>query len=771
MSTSARGGELLNALRPFEARTEAERTLLIVDQLRALHAAGSGLPPMEIGDLRGPLARLRSAGSVLSGLELLELLPLLAATRAAKKRLEAADVPPELKELGQPLAPFPQLEHALESALDDEGNVRDGASPELRRIRRAKETARERIRGRLEKQAARLPSGDAPALVTLREGRYVLSVAVEHKARVPGLLLDRSGSGATLYIEPLEAVEENNALRELEVEEITEMRRILAELTERARTVEPALSIDWEHTGYLDALRARALLALRWHAERPRFSAEPLLEIRGARHPLLFEARGVGQSWEAASHAVIPLDLRLDSGTRLLLITGPNMGGKTVALKTVGFLSVIAQCGCLVPAAEGAVLPWIDDWAVSLGDEQSLENDLSTFAAHLARWSEALLLAGPGTLVLLDELGSGTDPIEGAALAQSVLERLLAAGSLGLVTTHLGVLKGFASETEGIQNASMVFDTTTSRPTYVMAVGVPGESHALDMARRLGFPESEVLRAEALLPRAERDVRRLLAELRQERDRLHADRSETTRELAEARTRAKEAREALDRILKERADIRAKAARQAREIVRRSEELLRRAERQAAQDGKRSADLSRQALAREQEHLLRLEAETRPRDRGEAPKEIRKGERLWATSLGREVEILREPDATGRVVVESQGLRVTLPRESLRALPQGASEPATTRHASVQIPEAAQAAMEVDLRGLRVDESLSRLEHALDQALLGGLKRLRIIHGKGTGALRRAVEEYCQKHDAVGETQIAEQWEGGTGATVVTLRD
>jgi DNA mismatch repair protein MutS2 len=770
-ATSFRGGELLGTLTPFEHRHEAEHVLLQVETLRARHEQGVGVPPLEIGDLRVILARLKTPGSVLTGPDLLELLPLLQGTRVAKKSLEGDDLPAEITELGVPLSPFPQLEHALASALDAEGDVKDSASPELRRLRRAKESARERIRERLERQASRLPSGDSPALVTLREGRYVLSVPTEHRTRVPGLLLDRSGSGATLYIEPLEAVEANNTLRELEVEEAAEVRRILAELCDRARTVLPQLTENWEHTGRLDALRARVLLAARWHAERPRFTDDLLLDLKGARHPLLLETRGAGSNWEAAVSRVIPLDLRLDDATRLLLITGPNMGGKTVALKTVGLLSVMAQCGCLIPAAPDSVLPWTGDWVVSLGDEQSLENDLSTFAAHLVRWAEALELAGPRTLVLLDELGSGTDPIEGAALAQSVLERLLASGAMGLVTTHLGVLKSFAAESDGIENASMVFDTSTSRPSYTLAVGIPGESHALDMARRLGFPETEVARAEALLPQAERDVRRLLAELREETARVAKEKAELMDEVREARERSREARDTLERILKERAEIRARAARQARELIRRSEELLKRAEKDAA-DGKRSADLSRQALLRQQEHLLRLERQTEPKDRGEAPEDIKKGERLWAASLGREVEVLREPDPAGRVVVESQGLRVTLPKDSLRPARSDAPENAPARiESSVRMPEPTEAAMEVDLRGMRVDESLSRLEHALDQAMLAGLKRLRVIHGKGTGALRRAVLEYCKKHGAIGETQIAEQWEGGTGATVITLKD
>ena len=715
-------------------------------------------------------------GSVLSALELLEFVPLLAVTRVLKKSLETDGDSPPVAELASVLTPFPHLERALEDALGPEGEVRDGASPELRRIRRERETCRERLRTRLERLTARIPSGETAALVTLREGRYVLSLPLEHRAKVPGIVLDRSGSGATLYLEPLDAVDENNALREFDSLEAAEIQRVLAALTDRARQGGDALVGNWERAGEIDSLRARVLLAARWQGERPVFAEGPALELRGARHPFLLEGRGAGQDRNAARRAVIPLDLRLDVSVRILLITGPNMGGKTVALKTVGLLSVMAQSGCFIPAGAGSMLPWVRNWAVSLGDEQSLEQDLSTFGAHLRRWAEALALAGPGTLVLLDELGSGTDPTEGAALAQSVLEGLLDAGAMGLVTTHLGTLKGFAASTGGIRNASMIFDAATRSPAYTLAVGVPGESHALEMARHLGFPGERVARAEALLPREERDMRRLLADLREERARIGARERELAERIAAGERVEAERRQGLLRFLEDRAELRSRAARQAREIVRRAEELLRSAERDAA-EGRRSAELGRKALAREHERLSRLETEPRPRVKGTAPEEIRAGDHLWALSLGREVEVVREPDSSGRVVVEAEGVRVTLPRETLQ-IPGGEGMPSAgtgSARAALRertaIPEAVDAAVEIDLRGLRVEESLSRLESALDQAMLAGLKRLRVIHGKGTGALREAVQEYCRTHDAVSDAQIAEQWEGGTGVTVITLKD
>lgn len=440
-----------------------------------------------------------------------------------------------------------------------------------------------------------------------------------------------------------------------------------------------------------------------------------------------------------------------------------------MALKAVGLLSAMAQSGCPIPAAPGSVLPWMDHWVVSLGDEQSLEHDLSTFAAHLSRWGEALALAGPRTMVLLDELGSGTDPVEGAALGQSVLERLAETDTLGLITTHLGTLKGFAADTAGMKNASMVFDGAGGRPTYRMAVGVPGESHALDMARHLGFPPERVARAEALLPREERDLRKLLGELAEERDRLSVARDQAEAMGAEAGRLADDHRQRLERILQERAGIRARAARQGREILRRAEERVRQAER-AAREGEVG---QARDLVREQAKLARLE-EVVPRRQeggGGVPDHVETGKRYWAEALGREVEVVRGPDAGGRVLVVQGNVRVELPLNTLRKLGKGAPEPDTVPRQAVRVsvPETDSVSPEIHLRGLRADEAISELDKALDRAMLAGLEELRVVHGKGTGALRAAVLEFCRGHAAVRSVRTGEQGEGGAGVTVVRL--
>lgn len=772
LATSYAGKEALRTVSPFPTLAKARNTLGLVDRLKKRHAAGDGLPPLAVDDLRPTFAKLGIQGSRLDAGALMDLGPLLRASRMAKESLRRSrETAPELAALGEPLSALPHLERALDETFEDDGAIKDRASPALRRIRREREGRRERLRNRMDRMAASLTREEGATLVTLRDGRFVLAVPGEQRRRVEGLVQDRSATGGTFYIEPLEVVEDNNALREMDAEEAAEIDRILAALTERFREVREDLAGNWDQLGILDALRARALLGLRWQGEPAALddSETPRVRLRGARHPLLLEARGVSGDAAAARSQVVPLDLDLDGETRLLLITGPNMGGKTVSLKTLGLASVLAQCGCLIPADPGCVLPWVEGWVVSLGDEQSLDQDLSTFAAHLRRWAEALDRAGTRSLVLLDELGSGTDPTEGAALAQSVLERLVEAGAIGLVTTHLGTLKGFAAETQGMQNASMVFDAGTRTATFRMAVGIPGESHAMDMARSLGFPEERVARAEALLPEEERDLKRLLADLEAERARIAETRADLEARLAEAESTAAEHRERLERLLEERTALRARAARQARELLRRAEETLKEVERSARRN-RPPAGVDRKALAREQEHLARLEAPRPARGEGTPPDRVVAGEDYWAPVLGRAVRAVRIVEGSDTVLVESRGMRVTLPVASLRVL-EGKDAPAAEPAPRPVIvrPEAVEAATEVSLRGLRVDEAMERLERALDQALLAGLKELRVIHGKGTGTLRRAVDEFCRKHAAVKGTRIADQWQGGTGATVIEL--
>jgi DNA mismatch repair protein MutS2 len=461
------------------------------------------------------------------------------------------------------------------------------------------------------------------------------------------------------------------------------------------------------------------------------------------------------------------------------------MGGKTVALKCIGLLSAMAQSGCPVPAGPGTTLPWLTSWVVDVGDEQSLEQDISTFGAHVRRWAEALEQASPQTLVLLDELGSGTDPAEGAVLAQSVLERLAERGGLGVVTTHLGALKAFAASTPGIRNASMVFDSESRRPTYTLLAGVPGDSHALDMARSLGFPAERVDRARDLLPQGERDVKELLEDLRREREGLVIARRDAEASLARAREAESEAQGRLQRFLEDRAELRAKAARQAREILRRAETQAKEARsaervRGAAEDPAKRRALQAEAR-QERARLARLQTRRRHAS-GSVPRSVAPGEVYWAESLEREVRIVRGADTGGRALVEHGSLKVELPVASLRTVtaspPAGTNgshgeEPAppVVRRTVVGIPNTEAVSPEVDLRGMRAEEARSAVEQAVDRGMLASLRELRVIHGKGTGVLQTVVAEFCRTQPAVKSFRLGEAHEGGSGVTVIRLED
>ncbi|NNF05381.1 MAG: hypothetical protein HKN21_01340, partial [Candidatus Eisenbacteria bacterium] len=599
LTSSHLGRESLAELRPFESPRAAEEVMELVDAMVRHTITVSPIPAIDVPDLSSQLSRLTHGGAILTPEALMELGTLLRAISRLHGALKSVEEDSPLKRLGTPLEPKPHLERALDQTFEPSGEIRDGASSDLRRIRRERERTRERLRGRLQKMASDL-NGDQ--IVTLREGRFVLSISQNEQGKVKGLVQDRSNSGQTLFVEPLAVVEENNDLRSKDAEERAEIQKILMALTAKFAQEHEVLNSNYQHLGWLDTMRARARLAQRWQGEPVQFATDSVrLEMSGARHPLLLEARDAARNLKQAREDVIPLALRLDEDHRIMMVTGPNMGGKTVALKCIGLLTAMAQCGCLIPADPGCVLPWLNHWVVDLGDEQSLENDLSTFGAHVKTWGEAIKKAGPRTLVLLDELGSGTDPGEGTALAQSVLEKLVESGGLAIVSTHLSGLKGFAAESEGIENASMRFDPETVHPTFRLEMGVPGESHAIDMARRLGFPEEQVQRAEALLPKQERDLKKLLDDLNLGQRKVREKERELDGLLAEAEADRQKARQKLQRFLDERQELRARAARQARS-------LLQRAEQDAKQTRGPKQKVDLQVIRKEQARLARLES-------------------------------------------------------------------------------------------------------------------------------------------------------------------
>ncbi|HET7322696.1 MAG TPA: hypothetical protein VFI96_09395, partial [Longimicrobiaceae bacterium] len=529
LASSAPGAAAVRALRPSVDARWIEGELSTVAELMALLGRDErwGLPV--IPDLREPLKRLRVEGSVLDGEALRDAGVLLASSRSARRSLvPQADSFPRLAVEADGLVELPQLLAAVEHVVDEDGQVRDDASPELARLRREIGGARNRIVQRLTAFAASLPSQYQvqDASVSVREGRYVIPVRREGRGEVGGIVHGESGTGATLFVEPPAAVEMMNRLRELESEEAREVHRLLRELTGRLRPHREELTLSLQILIRLDSLLARARYAVRALATPPTVlpAGTEEYEVVQGRHPILL-ARG---------DAVVPFDLRMDRGERTLLISGPNTGGKTVLLKAVGLLSLLAQSGIVPPVGPGTKLPVFRAVFADIGDEQSIEASLSTFSAHLKNLRETLTGADFESLVLIDEIGSGTDPVEGGALAQAILLELTRRSAFTVATTHLGQLKLLPTEDARVVNASLQFDAERLEPTYRLLKGVPGRSYGLAIARRLGLPAGVLAEAEAALPRGERDVGKLLLELEAKEQRVSELGARLEREQAQA---------------------------------------------------------------------------------------------------------------------------------------------------------------------------------------------------------------------------------------------
>lgn len=754
---TARGRERAALLRP---ETDPDRVLALqAETAEAVAVLERAVRPPWGGvkDIRPQLVRL-AAAAALTAPDLWDVLETVRSARRLREMIMGEPATILLRRLAEGIVPLEALESALESAIVPEGMVSDAASPELQRLRRLSETLTRRVRERLESYLhdPELVRALREPIITLRSGRHVLAVRAEERARIPGLVHDASQTGATLFVEPMPVVELGNQLREVEAREAAEVERILRELTQAVRAVEPAIAATLDALAELDVIFARASLARDQGAVASRMGPAGRMRLVKARHPLL------------GSQAV-PLDLEIEDPVRLVVITGPNTGGKTVTLKTVGLMAAMAQCGLFLPAAEGTELPVFQEIFADIGDEQSLLQSLSTFSAHMAHIVRILRQAGPHSLVLLDEVGAGTDPAEGAALAMAILEELLERGCMGAASTHQGELKLFAHTHPGLVNAAMEFDPVTLQPTYRIRVGTPGRSNALAVAQRLGLEEAVVARARAHLSHDSLRVDEVLAALEQEREGLAQARAAAAAQRAEAEIlRQRAAREL------ESAEERARGLLASARETLDEERLAMRAKLEAAHRALRAAraPADPEAALRELDALRReLRAEPRPvrrpllapRPNGE-PGVDDWVELLRYGQLGRVVE--RHGD---EYLVEVGALRLRVDRSELLPAQPDAPAPAASRDRNVGIARRIEVRPELDIRGMSVEEGLEALDRYLDDARLAGLAQARIIHGRGTGRLRQAVQAFLAEHPEVEAQRPGGPGEGGDGATVVTL--
>ncbi len=784
-AASGPGRALARGLGPCADPEAATEQLALLGEVLELHLREPGWPHLPCPDLSATLGKVAAEGAVLDPAELVDVaaaLRLAGRVRGFFRSPDRRERSPRLWELAEPLLDERDFPKRVERSFEPSGEVRDEASSALAAIRAKLRRRRQEASGRLEAMGRGVTASGEGTFVTLRGGRYVLSLAAAERRRLPGIVHDRSATGKTVYVEPIDIVELNNQLAELDADERLEVHRILREMSAWVRGRSAALRAAQQVLARFDELNARARLSLDLQATVPTLdpSARTLRIVRG-RHPLLLLA---------AKREVVPLDLTLEGECRSLVISGPNMGGKTVVLKTVGLLTLMALSGLHVPAADGTVIPWVDAIFVDIGDEQSLDFDLSTYAGHLRNMRAILDGATARSLVLIDELGAGTDPDEGAALGTALLREVGARGSLSVTTTHLGAFKAFAAETPGFANAAMEHDPQTLAPTYVLHPGVPGRSHAFELAHREGWPPEVLERARGLMSedrvRTEslvEQVEEQLQQTRRERERIARDRERLGEARAESERLSQALQEKMHAVRVEKVLEEDRRLRELQRILRAVKERLAQLERPVAPPAVR--DLRRWVHAQEREAADLRKTQERPLAAG-APAmtepldaaALAAGVRAYCRSLGAVVTVREIEHGGGHVWVERRGMRVRVPAEDLAAAPasEAAGETAgisTQRDAGVEATLGAvteTVSGELDLRGLDRLSGRRRLEMFLDRAILAGVTRVRIIHGKGTGVLRQEVRRLLEKHPQVEEFREGEPAEGGWGVSIAFLQ-
>ncbi len=770
------GHEKALALRPTtdpdHARGRLARTR---EALQFLRQHNPDLSPAS--DIR-EIVRMAARGRVLNSGELLQVQRTVRVAENLRRQIMRQHRTfPRLARLVRDWPTRFGLAEAIGEVLDEEGRIKDAASPELASIRRGLRETHRLLRERLE---AMIRSPDIRALlqepiITLRSGRYVLPVKAEHRSRFPGIVHDQSGTGATFFIEPFAVVDLNNRLRTLEQEQEREVRRILRRLSQRVGRAAETLVKVVERLGDLDMLFARARYALELDAIEPRIepfrempSPHPgsTLRLHQARHPLIPKER------------VVPVDIVLDEDVYALVITGPNTGGKTVTLKTVGLLALMAQTGIFIPAAEGSALSVFKGVYADIGDEQSIEQSLSTFSAHIRNIIRILEKADRRSLVLLDELGAGTDPHEGAALAWAILDALVKRGATTLVATHYPELKVYAHRTPGVQNASMEFDPETLKPTYRLLLGLPGRSNALIIARRLGL-DPEVLReARKRLTPEERDAEDLLASIQEHEQAVRRAREEIEALKQELANKEAQLRRRLEQIEDERRAILEEAQTQAKEELDALRQRLRALERRWLYEGRERQDLDalrrdRQEVEQWSQRLIKpTEHEVKEplgEEEGTTAPLLEPGARVYLPRFQQEGVVLHVDEDEVEVQMGPLRLRVSPMDLRLKAAPPSGGE-ATRPKVDVAAPgRAPSPGTECHLRGMTVEDALETLERYLEQAYLAGLPWVRIVHGKGTGRLREAVRAFLKSHPLVLRFRPGEPQEGGEGVTIAWL--
>lgn len=723
-----------------------------------------------VKELRPSLKRLE-IGSSLNIPELLSICGLLENTARVKSygRRENADVQPDILEpLFDSLEPLTPLSSRIRSCIISEDEIADDASSTLRQIRRSMKQAGDKIHTQLSSLLnGSLRTYLQDAVITMRNGRYCVPVKAEYRSQVSGMIHDQSSTGSTLFIEPMSIVKLNNDIRELENREQAEIEVILAGLSMEAAGYLETILYDMENMAELDFIFARASLAMEMNANEPLFNTEGRIRIRKGRHPLIDKQK------------VVPIDIVLGDAFDLLIITGPNTGGKTVSLKTVGLLTLMGQAGLHIPALDRSELGLFREVYADIGDEQSIEQSLSTFSSHMTNVVSFLEKADRDSLVLFDELGAGTDPTEGAALAIAILSHLHGQGIRAMATTHYSELKVYALSTPGVENACCEFDVETLRPTYRLLIGVPGKSNAFAISSKLGLPSYIIEEAKQQISEEDESFEDVITSLEESRKTIEREREEIAsykREIEALKSKLSAKHEKLDQ---NRDKIIQKAVEEANAILRDAKQYADQTLRDFQKFGKDHVDIRQMEKERQElrEKMNRLEKKAAPQQKPVSsnlkPKDLHLGDSVRVLSLNLKGTVNSLPDSKGFLFVQMGIMRSKLHISDLQLI----DEPVITAPSlqktgagKIRMSKSASVSTEINLLGKTVDEAIAELDKYLDDAYLAHLPSVRIVHGKGTGALRKGVHNYLRRQKHISNFHLAEFGEGDAGVTIVEFK-
>jgi len=770
---SAASAKLADELTPLTSEKIIKEELRSTTEAVDLIVRKGPLPTGGLYDIREALLLAKKGGS-LTMRQLLEVQNVLGISSEVVTFMHD-DALPELKYIGEMvdlIVEFTALEKEISRCILTEDEMADNASPKLKDIRRSIHQQNQAIKNKLSRIITSSSNKTylQDAIVTMRDGRYVIPVKQEYRSFFPGMVHDQSKGGATLFIEPQGVVELNNKLREFEVEEQLEIARILAELSSRVAEHYREIRSNLDLLIKLDFIMAKGKLSCKMHASEPKIDADGELRLISARHPLIEYKKAV------------PVDIRIGGDYRTLIITGPNTGGKTVSLKTAGLLVMMAQSGLHIPASHASTLPIFGEVFADIGDEQSIEQSLSTFSSHMKNIVSIIDKASYDSLVLVDELGAGTDPTEGAALAIAILERFYDSGALTMATTHYNELKKYALATSGVENAAMEFDVETLTPTYRLLIGVPGKSNAFEISKKLGLSESVIERASEHIKHGDMEFENVISSIEDDKRKAAADRLDAESMRAEIEERLKKLEEKEKAISEKRADIIAEAKREARELLRETKSAvkdvqkdLRRLQKSGAHTNLNTGALEKsRRKINEAEDLVSEKVVKQVNSEPVSADTLKIGDRVKLLTIGQNGTILSLPDEKGNLMINIGALKVKARLQDLMLINEGKDRKpqakSSSKYGSLLRSKSSSVSASINVMGKNLEDALADVEKYLDDVYMAGLDMVSIIHGRGGGILKDGIRQMLKRKKYVDSYGAASYNDGGEGVTIVRMK-